>query len=236
MDDKIYYFRLRNLRNLVEKVGGRPEASRRLDISYNLLTQYIGKNPTINIGEKMARKIEGALSLPFGWLDQDHDNLDQIIIPEMDINGVIKYPENDKVFFIPILDVQYLDHNGTNIETKEKIMLLREDIESLGMDVNQAVCVKAPNEAMSPTIKQGDKLVLDLRKNNIGGVENREIYAIRLVREILIARLYVEARESIKVSFDNPNTKLRYPDKVVTSGDDFSILGKVVLLITSKLA
>lgn len=70
----IIAIRLANMRSLV----GQPATPTRralaeaLNISYELLSNYIGKNPVKNIGNELARRTEQALSLPHGWLDQLH--------------------------------------------------------------------------------------------------------------------------------------------------------------------
>ncbi|HDG1683766.1 TPA: LexA family transcriptional regulator [Kluyvera ascorbata] len=43
-----------------------------IETSPAALSQLLGVNPNRNIGDKMARKIETALTLPFGWMDVLH--------------------------------------------------------------------------------------------------------------------------------------------------------------------
>jgi transcriptional regulator with XRE-family HTH domain len=43
-----------------------------IETSPAALSQLLGPNPHRNIGDKMARKIESALDLPFGWMDVLH--------------------------------------------------------------------------------------------------------------------------------------------------------------------
>lgn len=45
-----------------------------IETSPAALSQLLGQNPNRNIGDKMARKIETALSLPFGWMDVLHSS------------------------------------------------------------------------------------------------------------------------------------------------------------------
>nr|WP_318382705.1 LexA family transcriptional regulator [uncultured Enterobacter sp.] len=42
------------------------------DMSPAMLSQLIGENPNRNVGDRLARKIETALSLPVGWMDSLH--------------------------------------------------------------------------------------------------------------------------------------------------------------------
>lgn len=65
--------RLANLRSLADRAGGRPDLARRMEMSYQLLQNYIGKTPTKRIGDKTARRAEEVFGLPRGWMDERHD-------------------------------------------------------------------------------------------------------------------------------------------------------------------
>lgn len=67
-----------NLESLLEKKrleSGLTKAqfAESIDTSPATLSQLMGDNPNRNIGDKMARKIETALNLPFGWMDVLHN-------------------------------------------------------------------------------------------------------------------------------------------------------------------
>lgn len=67
----IHEIRLGNSRKLMKDSGlNRTEFAEKIDMSYNLLSQYVGKNPTKNIGDDTAEKIEKAFNKPKGFLDQ----------------------------------------------------------------------------------------------------------------------------------------------------------------------
>jgi hypothetical protein len=67
--------RRENLRSL-KKVHGSRVLLEKLGIVKQHLSQYIGKNPTRNIGDQFARDIERAFGKPRGWMDYLHDELD----------------------------------------------------------------------------------------------------------------------------------------------------------------
>lgn len=73
----IHEIRLSNVRKLMKESGlNRTEFAEKIEMSYNLLSQYIGKNPTKNIGDDTADKIEKAFRKPKGYLDQsDNDEI-----------------------------------------------------------------------------------------------------------------------------------------------------------------
>lgn len=67
----IHEIRLSNTKKLMDELGlKRNEFAEKIEMSYNLLSQYIGKNPTKNIGDDTAEKIEKAFGKPKGYLDQ----------------------------------------------------------------------------------------------------------------------------------------------------------------------
>ncbi|MBP1470596.1 LexA family transcriptional regulator [Acinetobacter nosocomialis] len=72
----IHEIRLGNTRKLMKESGlTRSEFAEKIDMSYGLVSQYIGKNPTKNIGDETALKIEEAFNKPRGYLDQsDNQN------------------------------------------------------------------------------------------------------------------------------------------------------------------
>lgn len=66
-----------NLENLIEQQRvdaglNKAQFAELIDTSPAALSQLIGDKPHRNIGDKMARKIESALNLPFGWMDTLH--------------------------------------------------------------------------------------------------------------------------------------------------------------------
>ncbi|MGB5886588.1 MAG: LexA family transcriptional regulator [Acinetobacter venetianus] len=67
----IHEIRFLNAKRLMDESGlKRKEFAEKIDMSYSLLSQYLGKNPTKNIGDDTAEKIEIAFNKPKGYLDQ----------------------------------------------------------------------------------------------------------------------------------------------------------------------
>lgn len=61
--------RLINLRALIHESGSPVEAATLLRMEPSQLSQISGRNPTRNIGSRLARRIEAAWNKPKGWLD-----------------------------------------------------------------------------------------------------------------------------------------------------------------------
>lgn len=65
--------RRRNLQSLVKERGGTTAVARSLGYANgSFLSQMIGPNPSREVSEKTARSIESALTVPSGWLDEQH--------------------------------------------------------------------------------------------------------------------------------------------------------------------
>lgn len=86
----IHDIRLQNTRELMKESGlNRADFAEKTGISYNLLSQYVGKNPTKNIGDETADKIEKAFSKPKGYLDQSTEapTETELSIPAKGLSG-----------------------------------------------------------------------------------------------------------------------------------------------------
>lgn len=77
-DMDIYQIRLDNMRASVAIFGTRKALADRIGMTPTLLNQYIGKNPTKQIGDKTARKLDAALEQKEGFVDRQ-DAVRQIL-------------------------------------------------------------------------------------------------------------------------------------------------------------
>lgn len=75
------------LRRLAE-VHGVGEICSRVEVGHSQLVQYIGPNPTRNIGSTFARRVERAFKLPENWLDNLHDD------QPMRLHAILNYARN----------------------------------------------------------------------------------------------------------------------------------------------
>jgi hypothetical protein len=75
----VYRTRRDNLRRICGEWGGPTSLAKKLGHSNgSYLAQLIGPNPSREVSEKVAREIEGKLTLPTGWLDQEQSGLPSI--------------------------------------------------------------------------------------------------------------------------------------------------------------
>lgn len=61
--------RRENLRRLIREHHGPKAFGERVSLATSFLVQMAGPNPTRNVSEATARKVEEALDLPSGWMD-----------------------------------------------------------------------------------------------------------------------------------------------------------------------
>lgn len=64
--------RIGNLRAAAASAGGLEKLAKFLGVSQPYLSQLCSPNPARMFSEKVARKFEARLGVPFGWFDQRH--------------------------------------------------------------------------------------------------------------------------------------------------------------------
>lgn len=83
----VYERRREHLRLLIEQWGGPGALARKLGYkNSSFLVQMCGPSPTREVTEHTARRIEQALALPTGWLDDHSDN--KAAVPHVDMSQV----------------------------------------------------------------------------------------------------------------------------------------------------
>jgi Peptidase S24-like len=225
----IFEIRRENLRKLAKDYGGRVKLSEASGIYYSQLNNLIGKTPTRNIGEKMARKIEDKLTLIDGYLDQDHTK--GVVIPTMSPDGEIVYPNKDELFFIPVVELKLIDlisQDDSFTSKKETKMITINEIKYFDIDPKKSIYTWTYSDVMYPVVKNGDMILIDLRESPI---KHREKYLIKLRGEILPARIFDLGNNKLRISFDNKNMSAEYPDEEIDM-KDIKIYGKIAQIIT----
>jgi len=92
--------RRENARELASQIGGHAELARRLGISDSQMNQTIGRNPSRNIGNNLARRIEQACGKEIGYLDSSHasvteklDRVHLVYVTQKELSLLTSYRE-----------------------------------------------------------------------------------------------------------------------------------------------
>ncbi len=111
----IKQIRTTNLRVAIGMAGSQDKLAEAANTSPSYLSQILNPTHKSQVGDKLARKIEDALSLPHGWMDTDHeapenvirnlDGIDQEIM--MAVNRLKKKESKEDVLrFLEAIEVQ----------------------------------------------------------------------------------------------------------------------------------
>ncbi|MBP8005840.1 MAG: LexA family transcriptional regulator [Acinetobacter sp.] len=158
----IHEIRLSNARKLMNDSGlSRSEFADKIEMSYSLLSQYIGKNPTKNIGDETAEKIEHAFGKPKGFLDQAGNGDSGIST----ISEDKKFESNVSFISTPLREIPLLDYVQAG---------LFHDVGYDGLNPigstwttyagSKPECVfslKVEGMSMSPIFMPGDEIIVD---------------------------------------------------------------------------
>lgn len=102
-------YRRENLKRYVVTHGGAKNVAIKLEhTNSSFLVQMIGPNPTRPISEKSARKFEGKLELPLGYLDTPVKNCRHVDIP------LVKFPYKPKMKKPKEITAAQFDHDQSN--------------------------------------------------------------------------------------------------------------------------
>lgn len=148
----LHDIRRQNLRDLIDSKyeGNRSQFSRAVGKNVNLINLILSSNLELrrNLGERMAREIEKGANLPEGWLDADHrDPLASHVVSIPVIPGAKRLP-HDRVLTSIVAGEQWL---AAAYPTVDKVDNLR--------------VLTMRDDSMSPTIQEGDVVVVDMSVN-----------------------------------------------------------------------
>lgn len=176
----------------------------------NLINLVLTKNPDYqrNIGEKLCRSVEEALSLPFGYLDQPAHGKEGAGLATINILD-------------PERDTEWLTIDRAS---------LREI--SPTTSTGSLVVVRVKSDSMAPTVSIGDLVFIDQSESGKKVDTSGSIY---VVNHKSGGHVLVRFRNQLgdwHLSFDNP----AYPGNPVTQAyiNKQDILGKVVSALTIK--
>ena len=227
---KIHEIRLLNARKIMKDSGlDRTQFAEKIGMSYNLLSQYIGKNPKKNIGDDTAEKIENAFNKPKGFLDQANQ-FNSIKDQHFQIVDTwdSETPLGDDEVEIPYFeDFSFACGSGSIGEALEsetsKLRLSKTVLRNLTIDKKNAVATRASGDSMNPTIKDGDTIHIDLGSTTITA---GKIFAIGHGDLFYAKRLYNLPLGGVRIVSDN---SAEFPEMRITAQEvidqKFEIVG-----------
>lgn len=127
---------------------------------------------------------------------------------------------------IPLFDVAFAAGTGKLLSAehlKEILAIPRHLIEAARVNPSDVVAVYAHGDSMSPTIKDGEIVLIDTSATEI---RSDYAYALRMDGELRIKRLTRRGPGTLLVRSDNPT----FRDELVEVKDlaDFEVLGRVL--------
>ena len=227
---KIHEIRLLNARKIMKDSGlDRTQFAEKIGMSYNLLSQYIGKNPKKNIGDDTAEKIENAFNKPKGFLDQANQ-FNSIKDQHFQIVETwdSEKPLSDDEVEIPYFeDFSFACGSGSIGEALEsetsKLRMSKSVLRNLTIDKKNAVATRASGNSMNPTIKDGDTIHIDLGRKTI---KDGKIFAICHGDLFYAKRLYNLPLGGVRIVSDN---SAEFPETRITAQEvidqKFEIVG-----------
>lgn len=227
---KIHEIRLLNARKIMKDSGlDRTQFAEKIGMSYNLLSQYIGKNPKKNIGDDTAEKIETAFNKPKGFLDQANQfNLIKDQHFQIVDTWDSETPLGDDEVEIPYFeDFSFACGSGSIGEALEsetsKLRMSKSVLRNLTIDKKNAVATRASGDSMNPTIKDGDTIHIDLGRKTI---KDGKIFAICHGDLFYAKRLYNLPLGGVRIVSDN---SAEFPEMRITAQEvidqKFEIVG-----------
>lgn len=232
--------RRENARRLAAAAGGLAEFGRKTGMENSQVSQIIGKNPTKNIGNIVAARIERAFDLAEGSLDVAPSTLppSQSTSPqESAISHSAIFPgarpvqihdENSPHLFpIPKVTLR-LQAGVTGFETEPDLRdggtlgISRTWIERKGFNPKDLIAIQVQGESMEPTFYEDDTVVVNLADKKL--IDNG-VYAVNYEGEAVVKRLSRDAGQWWLMS-DNPDQRKYF--RRACQGNRCIIVGRVV--------
>ncbi|MDD5271986.1 MAG: helix-turn-helix transcriptional regulator [Methylovulum sp.] len=204
--------RLTNLQVLAKKYASQRALADALDFTPGYINQLLTQKRSI--GEKIARKIEGQLSLPPFCLDQKDSKPLTIESNAEFIGGFDEWdhttPLGDDEVELPFFKEVELSAGTGKFHVEEnhgaKLRFSKALLKSKGIAYSAAACVRVSGDSMEPIIPSGTTVGIDTANTRI---VDGNMYAIDHGGHLRIKRLYRLPGGIIRINSRNPD----YPDE-----------------------
>ncbi|KQV51340.1 LexA family transcriptional regulator [Duganella sp. Root336D2] len=234
--------RRENARKLAEDAGGLAEFARRTGMENSQVSQIIGKNPTKNIGNIIATRIENAFDLVEGSLDIGQQPPATTAQPAATLKAAddshaslfpgarpVSVEDDNSPHLQPIPKVTLkLQAGVTGFETEPDLRdggtlgISRAWIERKGFNPKDLIAIEVRGESMEPTFYEDDTVVINLADKRL--IDNG-VYAVNYEGEAVVKRLSRDAGQWWLMS-DNPDQRKYF--RRACQGNRCIIVGRVV--------
>lgn len=138
--------------------------------------------------------------------------------------------DQQEVMIRQFKDVRWAAGSGSmNSEHSDmdEISFKRSYMDKNSLDPNQCIACAAAGDSMSPTINDGDMMLINLAEKNPNEKDGK-IYAFAVSNACKVKRVFSTISGGFRLVSDNPN-KLEYPDEFVSPEEvsDLNIAGRV---------
>lgn len=205
--------RLNFIKDKIKEYGSQAELARKLNRSAQQIAQWINGKP---IGEKIARDIEEKLDLPYGYLDKNKQQQDDVILP-MNKFKIYQYEAKASM------------GNGIEVITPDNIIGYEIFDEKFLSDFrvreeNLAI-ITVVGDSMEPTLRGGGRVVIDT--SVITEIDNK-VFALTTKNHLWVKRLRMtpdgykwqsdnEAHREFDKSLNETPTTVRIIGRVIYS-------------------
>lgn len=229
------------LRLMAENEVSRSELSKRLNMAYSLLSQYVGKNPTKAIGNDVAERISKVFNIPKIELDIDPQLLENISeknqkklespsnVDKSRLEKILPILKDlTKFTEVPLFDgIEVCTEGNKSLLEKEMIKVEVDRLKERGIEAENIQAFLVDGDAMAPTIPNEARVFIDISRQT--PKKDGSIYAINRGGLFLIRRIFKEPNHKIKLVCDNKDKTL-YPDLIIDNlneSNDLEILGQI---------
>ncbi len=231
----INQIRRENLRALAGRYQTRAEFAAVCGTAPSVLSLILSPNPTRNLGTKLARKIEAATDTPLGWLDVAHGSEHHA-----DTEGLPVALANKIRSYRPVVEIERLDiaaSMGPGAEPPGLNMV----VEHMRLDaawvrqnltytaVENLKLIPGRGDSMSPTIRHGDALLVDV---GVRSIESDAIYFFEMQGQLLVKRIQ-RSLDGLMIISDNPQYReIQVPAARIS---DITVLAQIIYWWTGRI-
>lgn len=179
-----------NLRALAARYHTQAEFAAACGTAPSVISLIVSPNPKRNLGHQLARKIEAAQGLPPGWLDTPRSDSEvETKTPESNAGPLRaidgwdeRTPLDDDEVEVPFLrEVELAAGSGRFViqeDEGETLRFRKRNLRENGVQFNQAKCVTVRGHSMTPVLRDGATVGINLGKTTLGDIIDGDLYAI----------------------------------------------------------